>query len=238
VLDIAKTTRTGKLSFTDDCTTSSAQRLTELGNMLRSRGIEVSCTLDGRALDITRSPHLLETMNPFVSNLLVGAECGYDEGLKRVGKPITTETLLKTAEILSGYGNPDRFVFSFIIALPWEDLEQCKETIRFAEHLILSHGVCVYLQWFNLVPGSRFWADAGESEKICRTYGYFSNLEWWMKYNRLSLSDVVELCEAVFCLVKFNLGIYPDGRIGFAIPMGLRKQFPDWKAVAASAKTA
>ena len=236
VLDIAKTTRTGKLSITDDCSTTSAQRLIELGEILCSSDIHASLTLGGRALDITRHPHLLRTMNSFVSNLLIGAECGYDEGLKRVGKPISTKTLLHTADILCGYGNPERFVFSFIIGLPWESIEQCKETIQFAEHLILNYGIFVYLQWFTLMPGSLFWTDAGESEAICRTYGYFTDLDWFMKHNNLSLGNVVDLCETIFSLISFNRSFYPDGRIGFAIPMGLKKAFPDWKAVMESAR--
>lgn len=231
IVGTASLTRTGKLSITDDCTTISPDRLIELGNLMYSGGISASLTLDGRALDITKHPHLLETLNPFIANFLVGAECGYDEGLKLVAKPITTRTLIEAAKILSGYGAPDRFVFSFIIGLPWEKIDQCKKTIEFAEHLILNYGICVFLQWFTLVPGSRFWAEAGESETICRNYGYFSNLDWWMKYNNLSLGDVADLCETIFSIVRFNRAIYSDGRIGFAIPIGLRKRFPDWEAV-------
>ncbi len=228
---LARKTKTGKISLTDDCTTINADRLMELGALLSARGSQALLTLDGRAADITRSPELFTTLNPYIANLLVGAECGYDEGLARTGKGITTDTILQAARVLSNYGNPERFVFSFIIGFPWETVSDCKRTIQFAEELIVQYGICVFMQWFTLVPGSAFWDETGESPSICRQFGYFSELDWWIRRTGLQLSEVADLCETVFSLVRLNRAFFPDGRIGFAIPMGLRKAFPDWGSV-------
>jgi len=228
---LAGKTKTGKISLTDDCTTVDADRLLELGALLSANESNALLTLDGRAADITKSPELFKTLNPFIANLLVGAECGYDEGLARTGKGITTETILGAARVLSSYGNPERFVFSFIIGFPWERISECKRTIQFAEELILQYGISVFLQWFTLVPGSVFWKRAGESPLVCRKFGYFSELEWWIRRTKLHVSDVADLCETVFSLVRLNRSFFPDGRIGFAIPMGLRKAFPDWSSI-------
>jgi len=228
---LAKRTKTGKISLTDDCTTINANRLIPLGEFLSENGSHPLLTLDARAIDITTSPEIFKTLNPYIANVLLGAECGYDEGLARTGKNISTDTLLNAARILSGYGNPERFVFSFIIGFPWESISDCKKTIRFAEEMIIQFGVCVFLQWFTLVPGSAFWEESAESPLICQKFGYFSELDWWIGKTGLDLAAVADLCESVFSLVRLNRGFFPDGRIGFAIPMGLRKAFPDWVSV-------
>lgn len=230
-----KMTKTQKITVVDDCTTTSPERLLQLGKHLENLLWSPKLLIDGRIIDIVKQPNLLKTLNPYMDSLLLGAECGYNEGLKRIGKPINTEDILKSAKILSCYGNPRRFVYSFIIGLPWETATQCKQTIEFAENLILSYGVTVYLQWYTMIPGSRFWFQSGASESICRSFGYFSDLDWWLTYNNLSLKDVVELCESIFAMVQLNKSIFGDGRFGFGIPMALRKRFTDWNTVSSVA---
>jgi radical SAM superfamily enzyme YgiQ (UPF0313 family) len=231
----SKKTKTQKITVVDDCTTISAERLIQLGKYLENLLWTSKLLIDGRIIDIVKQPNLLETLNLYIDRLLVGAECGYDDGLKRIGKPINIRDILKSAKILSCYGNPSRFVYSFIIGLPWETATQCKQTIEFAENLILSYGITVYLQWYTMLPGSRFWFESGSSETICRRFGYFSDLDWWLTHNKLSLKDIVELCESVFAMVQLNKSIFDDGRFGFSIPMALRKRFPDWSTVSSIA---
>lgn len=224
-------TRTQKIIFTDDCTTPSSDRLMRLGRLLDNLSWSPKFTMDGRIIDIVQHPDLLMTLNPYLDGVLLGAECGYDEGLRRIGKPINTASILKSSKILSSYGNPKRFIYSFIIGLPWETVDQCRRTIQFAENLVLSYGFTVYIQWHTMAPGSRFWYQSENSETICSNFGYHSDLNWWHNNNKLSLKDVTELCESVLSLIRLNISLFGDGRIGFSIPMALRKSFSDWDSI-------
>jgi radical SAM superfamily enzyme YgiQ (UPF0313 family) len=134
----------------------------------------------------------------FTHRFLVGAECGYDEGLQRAGKRTSTRVLEDAARKLHQYGISQRADFSFIIGLPWETRTEIERTIRFAMHLLGTYGVRVLLQWYCEIPGSRLWQEERErqlvNEAMYDDYGFFRDLYLFRRV-QVGPSDVWDIAE-------------------------------------------
>jgi radical SAM superfamily enzyme YgiQ (UPF0313 family) len=87
----------------------------------------------------------------------VGVECGYDEGIKLVGKGITIQQVKKLALELRERGLIERVMFSYIVGFPWEGLKQCLTTLEFAFTLARRYGGMIQLAWFVMYPGSEIY---------------------------------------------------------------------------------
>lgn len=155
----------GAVYFLDDCFTTNGLRATHILHELDRRGLEVNLGLEARA------NHLTEPVVQAIARLpcwliQIGVECGYSEGLKRVGKGITLAEVESAAELLKDYGLVEHAVFSFIVGLPWETIEDCTATLSYALHLALRYGAPLSFSWYEPFPGSRIWsarADYGVS---------------------------------------------------------------------------
>ena len=131
----------------------------------RDRSPDSRASADARLLFDSRAPDLLHpafvpAIAPYTAGLLVGAECGYDEGLEKVGKGSTCKTLEQAARVLAENGLAAKTDFSFILGLPWETKDEVMQTIRFATHFFAEYGVHIMMQWYRQIPGSRIWEDA------------------------------------------------------------------------------
>ncbi|WP_140795235.1 B12-binding domain-containing radical SAM protein [Myxococcus xanthus] len=153
-----KRTRYKVFSIIDDLYTLDIQRVADVTRELKRRGMKIQATLDARATDVIRG-EVCEALAPITNDMLIGAECGYDEGLKKIAKGCTTKVLERAAAMLQEVGLSHKCVCSFVIGFPFETREDCLRTIEFASKLLVKYNVRVYLQWYNTIPGSAIWEE-------------------------------------------------------------------------------
>ncbi len=193
-------TRYGVFSIIDDLYTLDIERVAEVTKLLAQRGIDIQATLDARATDVIRG-EVAESLAPITNHMLIGAECGYDEGLRKISKGCTTEVLERAASMLQTVGISNRVVFSFVIGFPFETRQDCEKTIHFAAKLLMKYNVRIYLQWYNTIPGSAIWSDLHKEGKVdiwmYDDFGFFSNRYLFKAGVRLSNRDIEELSDTI-----------------------------------------
>jgi len=187
-------------SFIDDLFTFDAQRVIDIARRIDERAMDVWATLDARVTDIIK-PGVAHAIEPMVSQMLVGAECGYNEGLKAIRKGASVEIIERAAAVLHDIGLAPRTVFSFIIGFPFETADDCRRTIEFATGLLQRYNVRIYLQWFNAIPGSELWdalvADGDLDIAMYDEFGFLTNERIFRTGIRLPLDDIRELSATV-----------------------------------------
>ncbi len=198
VIPYLKNTKAGCLQIADDEFSAQRDRAKEICKLLLKRTPDVRIVFDCRANDLL-DEDLVAAMAPIASRFLVGAECGYDEGLRRVGKGTTCDKLERAATILNRYGISERCDFSFIIGLPWETQTDVLQTIRFACNLYAQYGVRVLLQWYCQMPGSALWDEAAAAGKVNASiydnYGFFGDTYLFFSGVRLTPAEIWEVSD-------------------------------------------
>ena len=173
-------------------------RATTIARLIRQRGLTPRLLFDSRAHDLLH-PGFVPSIAPYAAGLLVGAECGYDEGLEKVGKGGTCKTLEQAAKVLAENGLAAKTDFSFVLGLPWETREEVEKTIRFATHLFVEYGVHIMMQWYRQIPGSRIWEEARRNlllhESMYDAYGFFGNLYLFKTSCRLNAREIYEISD-------------------------------------------
>ncbi len=191
-------TTSGCIHIVDDEFSMNPARATQIARLIRDRGLRPRLLFDSRAPDLLH-PEFVPSIAPYTAGLLVGAECGYDEGLEKVGKDTTCETLEQAARVLSENGIAAKTDFSFILGLPWETRHEVEKTIRFATHLFTAYGVHIMMQWYRQIPGSRIWEDARRAQLVHESmydhYGFFRNLYLFRTSCRLSPKEIYEIAD-------------------------------------------
>ncbi len=239
LLPFVDKTRYGVFSIIDDLYTLNIKRVKEITDLLDDRGIPIQATLDARATDVIRG-EVAEALAPITNHMLIGAECGYNEGLRKISKGCTVEVLEKAASMLNSVGLSKRVVFSFVIGFPFETRAECEKTIKFATHLLLKYNVRIYIQWYNTIPGSKIWEELQEEERVdiwmYDDFGFFSNKYLFKAGVRLTESDVLELTETIRSINAMLLMTMPsDDIIQFAPPEWLNHSetlnFPSHAAI-------
>lgn len=223
-------TRFGSTHIIDDEFSMNPRRAVRITELLHDRGIEPWLVYDSRANDLL-FPGYVEGMADLTCQFLVGAECGYDEGLKRIGKGTTTEKLRLAAAKLARFGISERADFSFMLGLPWESMDEIRATIRFAAGLHAEFGVRILLQWYLQIPGSRLWeADRSAglvSEAMYDEFGFFRNLYLFRTGVRITPGEFYEVAGMVEGLQRATQIRYPDRRmVEFAFPSAIATYFP------------
>lgn len=214
----------------DDEFSTNPKRAIEIINLLDRKGIQCRFVYDSRANDILYEG-FVETMAEYTNEFLIGAECGYDEGLKIVGKGTTCEKLEAAARKLKQNGISGQAHFSFILGLPWEEKEQIEKTIQFAAYLFSEYGIRVLLQWYCLIPGSRFWEEERKknivTESMYDNYGFFGNLHLFHSTMRLSPKQIYDLEDMIMQLQWLSDLAYPKkNMIQHAAPQPLITYYP------------
>jgi len=206
-------TSLGAIHIIDDEFSMNPNRAIRIAQIIRERGLKPRLVYDSRATDLLAKGYV-ENIAEFTYQFLVGAECGYDEGLRRIGKGTTTDTLEAAAKILKEYGIAERADFSFILGLPWESKVEVEKTIRFAARLFSKYGVRILLQWYCQIPGSRLWEEARSKQLVNETmyneYGFFRNLYLFRTGVQLSpkeISDISKIVQAVRSVAELR---YPE----------------------------
>ena len=193
-------TRAGVIHVIDDEFALNPRRAIAISEELERRGIEPELVYDARATDILFDG-LVGSLKPVTHSFLIGAECGYDEGLARIGKGTTTAILEQAAATLAAHGMAERADFSFIMGLPWETKREVEKTIDFAGHLFASYGVRIILQWYWQIPGSRLWDDARKREVVHESmydyYGFFRNLYLFRSGVMLTPGEIYEVADKI-----------------------------------------
>lgn len=195
------------------------------------RGLPVQMTYDSRANDFLYDDGYIELVAPRTAGLLIGAECGYDEGLKRIGKGTTIVKLTECAELLSRYGIAERAEFSFILGLPWESKDDCLKTVNFAFTLAHHFGVTILLQWYWQLPGSYLWDESFRkgivTPAMYNEFGFFRNLYLFTTGNQLSPDEVWEVVDVIETLRSlFLLNGHDQAAIRTRPPAPIEINFP------------
>lgn len=191
-------TSSGCVHIVDDEFSMNPARATAIARLIRQRGLTPRLLFDSRAQDLLY-PEFVASIAPYTAGLLVGAECGYDAGLREVGKGTTCETLEGAARVLSEQGIAARADFSFILGLPWETRHEVEQTIRFATHLFADYGVHIMMQWYRQIPGSRIWEDARRAQLVHESmyddFGFFRDLYLFRTSCRLDPTEIYEIAD-------------------------------------------
>jgi radical SAM superfamily enzyme YgiQ (UPF0313 family) len=165
------------------------------------RGLAIKFTFDSRANDFLINEEYTNRVAPYTARFLVGAECGYDEGLLKIGKGTTVERLNACARLLAKYNIAQHAEFSFILGLPWEGKEEVLKTVRFASHLVLEYGVNVLLQWYCQIPGSELWDESWRRGEVTPAmydkFGFFRDLYLFKTGVKLSPDDIGEVMDVI-----------------------------------------
>jgi len=142
------------VSFVDDCFTADPDRALEILRGVAAR--DVRAIVEGRVDDVL-APGFLEAV-PWeaVASLQLGVECGYDEGLRRIGKGITVAQVEQALDRIAALGAAESVVVSFIAGLPWESRDDWTRTIHFAAQAAYHYGVNVSTNVFAMFP-SPLW---------------------------------------------------------------------------------
>jgi radical SAM superfamily enzyme YgiQ (UPF0313 family) len=184
----------------DDEFSVKTERAIAICNEFSRRGLSPKIVFDARATDLLKSD-FVEAIAPFTQQFLVGAECGYDEGLKEVGKGVTISQLEQAAAQLQRFGIAQRADYSFVIGFPWEDKARVMKTVDFALHLFSTYGVRVLLQWYCQIPGSRLWDEQRRQERVHEAqyddYGFFRNHYLFRSGVNLAPSEVHAIYETI-----------------------------------------
>ncbi len=230
VLPYTVRTRNGIIQIVDDEFSVKPKRAIAICQEINRRGLCPKLVFDCRANDLL-DEFFVETIAPYTCQFLVGAECGYNEGLRRVGKGTTIEKLEKAAGVLARYGIAARADFSFILGLPWETKEEVDSTVRFACHLYSMYGVRVLLQWYCQIPGSRLWQESRANEKVHEAqyddYGFFRNLYLFRTGVQLAPKEVMAVSEMLSPVLALSTLLSPERRrVEYCHPEPMRRFFP------------
>ena len=191
-------TELGCIHIIDDEFSADRRRATRIARLLTARGRRPSLIFDARANDLLHEEFTAE-IKPHTYQLLVGAECGYDEGLAQVGKGTTCAKLEQAAATAYRHGMSDRCDFSFILGLPWETKEDVLKTVRFACRLYAAYGVNIILQWFSPIPGSPLWEQLMRESPLNISfydhYGFFRSPELFFGAVKLHPQEIWEIAD-------------------------------------------
>lgn len=229
VIPHCKNTQLGYLQIVDDEFSGDWMRAKHIAELLSKKDIKVSLIFDSRANDMTHED-FITAIAPHTFRFLVGAECGYDEGLSRVGKGTTCEKLEKAASIAHKQGISDRCDFSFILGLPWETKEEVLCTVRFACRLYAMYGVRIMLQWYCLIPGSTLWDQAAAVGKVNASiydnYGFFRSPYLFFGGVPLSATEIWDISDSIAPVLKLSkVNESSEEFIQYAVPEPVLQYF-------------
>lgn len=214
----------------DDEFSMNVKRATQIAELLAQRGLQPGLVYDSRANDL-QDERFVAAIAPFTTQFLVGAECGYDEGLEQIGKGTTCAKLDSAGAMLKKHGIAERADFSFVLGLPWEGAEELERTIAFAAHLHGSYGVRILLQWYCQIPGSRLWDEAALAGRVTPAmydeFGFFGNYYLFQSGVKIAPRDIYRISDKVAALLTAVRGKYGAANmIEYAFPEPIAKYYP------------
>jgi radical SAM superfamily enzyme YgiQ (UPF0313 family) len=212
----------------DDEFTLQPRRVVEIMAEVKRRRLRPQLLFEGRAPDLAEDD-VVAALAPYVVDFLVGAECGYDEGLERVGKGTTCAVLERCAATLARHEISPRVNFSFILGLPWETAADARRTVEFGVRLAEVYGVRALFNWYAQIPGSRVWDEAHSDELVHESqydqYGFAHDLALFRSGVRLRPSEVWAISDELAAHSE-RLGGRWRNRIEYGVPPAIGRWFP------------
>lgn len=144
--------------FVDDCFTADSERALAVLNGLKKSNFKSDLIIEARATDLIKDDLLELIPKDMIARLAIGVECGYDEGLRKIGKGLTISQLTQCLDKLEALDLTKYAYLSFIIGFPWESEEECLRTVHMAAYLVREYGVKANLNWLILYP-STIWTE-------------------------------------------------------------------------------
>lgn len=139
----------------DDCFTADHERLDQISRDLS--GFSASFVFEARITDVI-APGVADSLARLPVRVMeMGIECGYTEGLKKVGKRLTLDQVDQAAQLLGQAGLAERGRFSFILGLPWESRAEIFRTLAYGFKLAARGGSRLVASWLTVFPGSTIW---------------------------------------------------------------------------------
>jgi anaerobic magnesium-protoporphyrin IX monomethyl ester cyclase len=200
LLPLRSLTTGGLIQIIDDEFSLKTDRAIEICREIGRRNLDPKLVFDARAKDLLEE-EFLDAIMPYTQQFLVGAECGYDEGLRKIGKGLTTDQLEQAGARLKKHHLAAKADFSFVMGLPWETKADVIKTVRFAFKLYSEYGVRVLLQWYCQIPGSRLWEEQRRNEVLHEAhydhYGFFRDHYLFRTGVKLKPSEIHEVHEII-----------------------------------------
>lgn len=117
--------------ITDDCFTTNPKRAVRILEIFREYGLEkYNILIEARIIDLECDALVNELLKFPNITIQIGVESGYDEGLKKIHKPVTVKKLYSCCERLYRCGLNKNAYYSFIIAMPYENIDDCNKTMN------------------------------------------------------------------------------------------------------------
>jgi len=214
----------------DDEFTINKNRVTRIMYEIEKRKLNVKLRFDARIPDINNLK-MIESVIPFLDRFLIGAECGYDDGLEKIGKKINIKQIEESARILHSYDISHLCDFSFVIGFPWEKYDDVIKTIEFASKLFVKYNINVYLQYYMQLPGSILWEEQRKngvlSEALYDNFGLFNNPYIFRTGVNFKIEEFETISEIVAAIrIAYKLGgLHDYNDIYYSHPLVLRNYF-------------
>lgn len=173
------------LMFSDDCFTTDPERVRLIADVLEREAPGLAVAMEGRASDVLR-PRVLEGLARMpVEFLQIGVECGYDEGLRRVGKGVTVDQVVASAHALHRAGLERVVKYSYIVGFPWEGWTEMARTVAFAVSLASRYGNRCQIAWLMVAPGSAIY-DSMAAQGLVESGDFDGpSVEHWELFRRV-----------------------------------------------------
>ncbi|EHJ01786.1 Radical SAM domain protein [Clostridium sp. DL-VIII] len=196
--------------FVDDCFSIDTKRAAKIFHRLFEKyGTKIKYFIEVRVSNIIKGDLFYNIPKDMISGMQIGVECGYDEGLKLVGKGITVAQLCKSLEIMHITSFANKIFLSFIIGFPWEDEADINKTLDTVQYIAQRYKVVCNLNWLLMLP-SDLWSQREKynidvDETIYDDPLWVSSKEIFYKVHpKISKDEVKRVEERIIKLTKLS----------------------------------
>jgi radical SAM superfamily enzyme YgiQ (UPF0313 family) len=219
-----------QIQIVDDEFSINPKRAMEIARIIKERGLKPRMRYCSRVKDVLVDG-FVQDLADITADIFLGAECGYDEGLKHTRKGITCQLIESAARKLEEHGTNENATFSFIIGLPWETKSEVEKTIHFAFHLINSFGITAVIHWYIRMPGSQLWHKARNdqlfNESMYDSYNLSHNAYLFRGELKLKPKEIWEIDDMIQRFKITTRKRYPNREtIIYTTPEALIRHFP------------
>lgn len=197
------------INLSDDCFTEDTERAVEILECLQKKQDGFKYFFEARVSNLLKN-NLVERINPnLVSQMQIGVECGYDEGLKRIHKGITTSQLYECLARMKRTGLNKKAFLSFIIGFPWESTKEINMTLNAINRIAHDYETLCNLNWLIFLP-SEIWNNR-------RSYGInidedlFDDFVWYTSpdyfftcHPTVSRNEFKTICKRIFDMQSYS----------------------------------
>ena len=124
----------------DDSFSTNKKHVTDILDLFKKNGSKFSFGFEVRISEFLKNDLISSFAMINIYLLQVGVECGYEEGLKTIGKKLKIQEVMQFAELCSQVSFRYYLYWSFIIGFPWESEDQVIKTIDFAYNRAVQTG--------------------------------------------------------------------------------------------------